>query len=100
MTCSLIGCKSGDYAKAMTTKDKLKPKIVIEDDPGDIRNCKVVVNCPKKWESLEPLTDVTRHCGTCDEAVFLCKTDAELAEDFIEEVFLEGFDLHIVYKSF
>jgi len=49
-------------------------------DPGDIRNCKVLVDCPKKWSDLEHLTDVTRHCNKCDETVFLCRTDAELAE--------------------
>ncbi len=64
----------------MSTEDTSGPRIVIEETPGDIRNCKVVVDCPKRWDELRPLTDRTRHCSVCDEAVFLCQTDAELAE--------------------
>lgn len=47
---------------------------------GDIRNCKVAYKCPKNWSNLEHLTDTTKHCDTCDQTVFLCRTNAELSE--------------------
>ncbi len=64
----------------MPTEEKFTPNIEIVEDPGDIRNCKIAFKCSKNWDDLEHLTDVTRHCSTCDQAVYLCTTDAELAE--------------------
>jgi len=56
-------------------------KIKIVGDPGDIRNCKVEFKCPKRWDELkkQDIPD-TRHCHVCDECVYLCTTDAQIAE--------------------
>jgi len=56
-------------------------KIKIVGDPGDIRNCKVEFKCPERWDELEEQDNPdTRHCNVCDENVFLCTTDAQIAE--------------------
>ncbi len=61
--------------------DNKKPMISIEEDPGDIRNCKVEFKCPKRWDELEKMGDTnTRHCHVCEEYVYLCSTDAEIAK--------------------
>jgi hypothetical protein len=46
-----------------------------------VKNCQFAFKCPKKWEDLTlTLFDRVRHCHGCQRDVFLCNTDAELAE--------------------
>jgi hypothetical protein len=46
-----------------------------------IRNCPLPIFrqvCPQKWEALAPTGDAgVRHCGQCDQQVFLCSTAEE-----------------------
>ena len=51
-------------------------KIEILEDLGDIRTSKVAFKCPKKWDDLDQLTNVTRHCSAFEQTVFLCKADS------------------------
>jgi len=56
-------------------------KIKVVGDPGDIRNCKVEFKCPKRWDELKKQDNPdTRHCHVCEENVYLCTTDAQIAE--------------------
>lgn len=46
-----------------------------------VRNCQFAFKCPKNWEQLAPTFSASvRHCSTCAQEVFLCRTDKELAE--------------------
>lgn len=46
-----------------------------------VRNCQFAFKCPKKWDELTRTSfDRVRHCSNCSRDVFLCTTDAELAE--------------------
>ena len=46
-----------------------------------IRNCPLPVFrrvCPREWEQLTPTEDASvRHCGQCNQNVYLCRTDHE-----------------------
>jgi hypothetical protein len=46
-----------------------------------IRNCPLPVfrqQCPRQWEELTPTDDTSvRHCGQCNQHVYLCSTDEE-----------------------
>jgi hypothetical protein len=46
-----------------------------------IRNCPLPVfsqECPRQWEELVPTEHASvRHCGQCDQDVYLCSTDDE-----------------------
>ncbi len=46
-----------------------------------IRNCRFAFRCDKEWQDLTETTfPKVRFCGDCERDVFLCTTDAQLAE--------------------
>lgn len=48
-----------------------------------IRNCRFAYKCKKQWSDLTPTDsgiDNVRHCDDCQQSVYLCWSDAQLAE--------------------
>lgn len=46
-----------------------------------LRNCKFAFKCDKRWDDLTRTSfPQVRFCNECSRDVFLCATDAELAE--------------------
>jgi hypothetical protein len=49
---------------------------------AQVVNCHFQVRCEKDWLALSPTTQSrVRHCGNCQEDVYLCESHRELAED-------------------
>lgn len=49
----------------------------------EIQNCnsRLAFECPRRWSELEITEDEDiRFCGICQEKVYLCTTDMELAK--------------------
>ncbi len=56
-------------------------KIVIEGDGTEIRNCKFTFKCPKFWGELQGAEySRIRHCNSCNEDVYRCTTDEDIAD--------------------
>ena len=66
----------------MDIKDILNEAVTLSANDTDIRNCKFAYKCPKRWEELQVIKhegpDV-RHCNKCEQRVFFCRSDEELA---------------------
>ena len=48
-----------------------------------IRNCRFAYKCTKQWTDLtktDSVIDNVRHCDDCQQSVYLCWTDAQLAK--------------------
>ena len=46
-----------------------------------LRNCQFAFRCPKTWDTLQQgESDEVRYCTDCENNVYLCRTDGELAE--------------------
>ena len=51
------------------------------DESITIRNCKFAYKCNKNWfDLLDTKERYVKFCSTCQQEVFYCHTDAELAE--------------------
>ena len=51
-----------------------------------IRNCVLSIKCKKKWENMESEMDdddneKIKFCSDCQQEVYLCETDEELAKN-------------------
>ena len=66
----------------MNINDILNEAVTLSATDTDIRNCKFAFKCPKRWEQLQIIRgenpDV-RHCRKCEQRVFFCRSDEELA---------------------
>jgi len=51
------------------------------EPPKEIRNCKILFQCPKLWKRLAETADPkVRFCDQCFEQVYLVQTEEELAD--------------------
>jgi len=53
--------------------------------------------CPKDWFELSPTNKSgIKHCNTCNQNVYLCKTQEEINEQLIRGVCIAIFKPHMV----
>lgn len=85
-TCPVCGKHSSDMTRHLLHTHKLQILRAVEVNDIfptelvlEVANCKVEVNCPKRWEAMEesPFENV-RFCGSCKQNVFLAKNEEQL----------------------
>ena len=66
----------------MDTRDLVDEATDNPSDSSDIRNCKFAFKCPKRWQELTSIDGddpEIRFCSKCEQKVYRCTTDAEIA---------------------
>ena len=66
----------------MDTRDLVDEATNIPSDSSDIRNCEFAFKCPKRWQELTSIDGgdlEIRFCSKCEQKVYRCTTDAEIA---------------------
>jgi hypothetical protein len=79
LDCELDGLAKKSWRRRKVSKrlHELEPQLGREwwrwIDTSPIEECSFALECPKRWNTLEPTADpAVRHCSQCDQPVYYC----------------------------